>query len=117
MKSLNEVGFSQRIKLEWLEYTAGLALAGLERKKIVEELRKLLREQISIGGSAERSNREKVISILIRIWINGPAELKGLREEGKRLLRGAAGGERTAIHWGMSMAAYPFFGRVMEIAG
>lgn len=111
------IGFNQRIKLEWLDYTAGLVLAGNTRPDIMAALQDLLKEQLSVGGTAERGNREKAITILLRIWVSGPKELDPLREEGLDLLANANDEEKMALHWGITMATYPFFAQVAETTG
>ena len=117
MNTTPNIGFNQRIRLEWLEYTAGLVLAGNKRPGIMAALQDLLKEQISVGGTAERGNREKAITILLRVWVDGQRELAPLREEGLNLLSKANNEEKLALHWGMTMAAYPFFARVSETTG
>lgn len=111
------VGFSQRIQLEWLERTALLYLAGYGRQEIVNGLQELLRERLSIGGTAERGNREKAISILMKVWVTVPAQLQGLRDDGLRFLRELPPEDHLALHWGMTMAVYPFVAIVAEAAG
>ncbi len=111
------IGFSQRVRLEWLERTAALVLAGGSREGIEGALQGLLRDQISVGGNAERGNREKAISILLRTWVIAPESLAPLRDEGLQLLAELPPEEHLPVHWGMTMAAYPFFGAVAEVVG
>jgi hypothetical protein len=112
-----QVGFSQRIRLEWLDKTANLVLAGNDQSVINAALQELLRDKVSIGGKAERGNREKIISILMKIWHNPPRELEELRDDGIKLLRGLQPEHRIAIHWGMVLAVYPFWGAVASQTG
>src|SRR5262245_57562975 len=105
-----EVGFSQRIRLEWLQYTAALFLTGSTREQIQTKLQDLLREQLSVGGTAERGNREKAITILLKIWVSVPEPLEALRNDGLALLKRLPLGDHLAIHWGMTLVVYPFFG-------
>ena len=54
-----EIGFSQRIRLQWFEHTARLILAGNDKADINDSLQVLLRERVSVGGASVRGNREK----------------------------------------------------------
>lgn len=112
-----QIGFSQRIKLEWLERTAALQGLGSTPAHIREILRQLLQDQISVGGGSRSSNREKAISILMRTWVHVPDRLAPLRDEGLLHLRRLPLEEHLVLHWGMSLAVYPFFGQVAESAG
>ncbi len=63
------IGFTQRIELEWLEWTAQMALAGLSEDEIYAELQNRLRPIVSVGGHDNRSNRGKAVGILLKIWV------------------------------------------------
>lgn len=115
--SINQIGFSQRVRLEWFETTAHLVLAGNDKTAINEALQDLLRDKISIGGEAERGNREKIITILMKVWLNVPNELEVLRVDGLELLKRAPRTEHMVIHWGMVMAVYPFWAAVASHVG
>ena len=82
-----QIGFSQRIRLEWLEQTARLILAGAARQAVLEALQELLHDKLSVGGHAERGNCEKAITILMHIWVTVPTELACLRDVGLELLQ------------------------------
>lgn len=123
-RRLNQVGFSQRVRLEWLEAAAGLVLAGISRKDIEASLDQLLREKVSVGGEAQRSNRSKVVTILLKTWLTVPAPLEPFRLHGLNLLTDLPRAKHIALHWGMVMAAYPFWagvaqhvGRLMKLQG
>ena len=111
------IGFSQRIRLDWLEYTANAVLAGSPEGEIVTALRERLRERFSLGGGRVSGNRDKAVSILTRVWVAVPDERRPLRDEGLDLLRQAGADDRMLVHWCMCMAAYPFFGAVADTAG
>ena len=112
-----QIGFSQRIRLEWFEQTANLILAGNDKTIINDSLQDLLEDKVSIGGESARSNREKVITILLKTWITVPRELEKLRDEGLEILQGLSRKDRIAVHWGMVLAAYPFWGTVATHTG
>lgn len=112
-----KVGFSQRIQLDWLELTANLLLAASTRPEIQTQLDNFLQDKLSVGSESKSSGRSKAISILLKIWVAVPAELEPLRDEALELLRTTPCHQHLAIHWGMTMAVYPFFGIVAENAG
>ena len=118
MQRRDQVGFSQRIRLDWLEYTANLVLAGNSREEIVAALGERLKEKLSVGSRPARgSNRDKAITILTRVWVTVPRELQSLRDEGLDHLRCRDPGDRMLVHWCMCMAVYPFFGTVADAVG
>lgn len=112
-----QIGFSQRVRLEWLERTANLVLAGNDKGSIYNALQELLHDKLSVGGNAERGNREKVITILMKIWVNPPVWLHPLQSDGLKLLSSLPRDEHIAVHWGMAMAVYPFWGAVAAHVG
>lgn len=117
MNDTMQIGFSQRVQLDWLEHTATLALAGTAPKAIQQTLQELLRDRLSVGGEAERGNREKAITILLRTWVTVPKELGPFRDDGLKLLQRLPEGDHLALHWSMCAAAYPFFGAVAQATG
>jgi len=112
-----QIGFSQRIRLEWFEQTANLILAGNDKATINDSLQDLLQNKVSVGGKSVRGNREKVITILLKTWLTVPRELEKLRDEGLEMLQGLPRKDRIAVHWGMTLAAYPFWGSVAAHTG
>ena len=71
----DQIGFSQRVRLEWLEQTANLVLAGKDKAAVNDALQDLLKDKVSVGGDAERGNREKIITILLKAWLTVPPNL------------------------------------------
>ena len=117
MSTPMQIGFSQRVQLDWLEQTAALVLAGQTREQIETTLQERLHDKLSIGGTAQRGNREKAITILLKIWVSVPTWLQPLRDDGLGHLRRLPPTDHIAVHWGMTMAAYPFFSAVAETVG
>ena len=112
-----QIGFSQRIRLEWFEQTVNLVLAGNDKTAVKNSLQALLENKVSVGSQAVRGNREKIITILLKTWLTVPCELEALRDDGLEMLARLSRDERIALHWGMSMAAYPFWGAVAAHTG
>ena len=113
----NQIGFSQRVRLEWLERTANLVLAGNNKTSVNEALQVFLRDKVSVGGEAVRGNREKIITILLKTWLTVPNELVALRDEGLDLFKCVPRSDHLAIHWGMVLAVYPFWSEVAVQVG
>ena len=113
----DQIGFSQRIHLDWLDYTANLVLAGNPREEIVAALRDRLKKKLSVGSQPARGNRDKAISILTKVWVTVPSDLQTLRDEGLDHLRARSPSNQLLVHWCMCMATYPFFGTVADAVG
>lgn len=117
MSGSPHIGFSQRVRLEWFEETARLVLAGNDQRTINAILQELLREQVSVGGIAKRGTREKIITILLKVWLTVPRDLEALRLDGLELLRCLPPKDHLAVHWGMVSAVYPFWSSVANQVG
>jgi len=117
MNSRLVIGFSQRIKLDWMEETARLVSLGQSDKEIVETLENLLKHQMSVGNNPERGNRDKAITILLKCWSRVPNERKPFRDHGLTLLVCEGKRNHISIHWANAIATYPFFGIVAETTG
>ncbi len=113
----SQIGFNQRIRLDWLEQTANLILAGNDKTSINDSLQDLLIDKVSVGGKSVRGNREKVITILVKTWLTVPREREELRDKGLEILQKLPHKDRIAVHWCMVLAAYPFWGVVAEHTG
>ena len=112
-----QVGFSQRVRLGWLEQTASYVLAGMTEAEVTQSLRDLLQDKMSVGGNAHRGNREKAITILRRIWLPANDGHEGLRHRAFALLQSRPKDEHLVLHWGMAAAVYPFWGSVADAVG
>jgi hypothetical protein len=117
MTTRTQVGFSQRIQLAWLERTAELLQAGNTRDQIQAALDEVLKDKLSVGSDARRGNRGKVVTILLKIWVDIPEGIEDLRNDGLEHLKRLPPQEHLPVHWGMTMAVYPFFGMVIETIG
>ena len=117
MKSGIPIGIDRRLQLAWLESTASLYLAGTPPREIGTVLRGMLGDKLSVGTAGRRGTLEKTITILVRIWATTPKELRPLRDDGLKLLQVGSSETGVAVHWGMTMAVYPFWGIVADITG
>ncbi len=113
----SQIGCSQRLRLEWLAETANLVLAGQRKEALRDALQEILRHEVSVGGEAKRGNREKIITILLRVWGQETKPLAGLQQRGLELLNNLPPTDHISIHWGMVSATYPFWAAVATQVG
>lgn len=102
------IGFDRFIALEWattaLKVRAGIAkLEGLES----------LLDAAGLGAAAQTKTR----TVLKRLWLDPRVELVDFADRGAAIFKAHPGVPVTAMHWGMAVAAYPFFGKVAELIG
>ncbi len=111
------IGYNRTVKLEWLNETLDLFLAGKPDADIYEALRERLKDELSVGSAAQRGSREKTITLLMKTWVRVPPPLRALRQDGIHLVKGMRRSERLPLHWGMTMAVYPFWRVVADVTG
>jgi hypothetical protein len=109
------LGFDQRVRMEWLEAAAGHAASG----KTYGEMREALLDLLDgvVGGRRHASARSKTVTVLCRIWGGVAPGTEGIRARAIAALSRVDASERVALHWAMSLAAYPFFSDVASIIG
>src|SRR5206468_3478133 len=95
------IGYNRTVKLQWLDQTLDLFLAGMSEVEIYQSLRDRLKDELSVGREPKRGSREKTITLLLKTWVRAPAPVRGLRDDGVRLLKGVRRTERLPFHWGM----------------
>jgi hypothetical protein len=114
----HRIGYDRRIKLEWVDLAAQLLLEGCSEKEIEEQLLETLKPFLSVGKSkVNRGSGEKAKTILMKTWVRVPANLVPLRNEGISIIESMPRHSRLPVHWGMTIAAYPFWGAVASNVG
>jgi hypothetical protein len=82
-----------------MEYAADRVGTGKAPAEIEEALQNLLSDKLSVGGRAERGNREKAITIFFKARVRPPPEAQALSDDGLVLLRELPKVKRIAVHW------------------
>jgi len=111
------IGYNRTVKLRWLDETVDLFLAGLSDAEICEALRERLKDELSVGSKAQRGSREKTITLLLKTWVRVPPPLRALRDDAIQMVQGMRRSERLPLHWGMTMAVYPFWRLIADVTG
>lgn len=102
------IGFDRKLELEWLDLSAAKAAAGASTEEVKEYLLSAL-DALAYSGEAPGSARAKTVRVLLRIWGGVGPELKPLHDRAIKLLPTIPPDQRLALHWAMTIAAYPFF--------
>ncbi|SHL19222.1 hypothetical protein SAMN02745216_04788 [Desulfatibacillum alkenivorans DSM 16219] len=116
-KRAKQIGIDRLVRLQWLEKTTNLLLAGNEAPEVKLALQEELSGAFRSNNTKVRGSIDKSITILLKIWSNVPKELLPLKEDGHKLLRTLHRENHIAVHWGMTMAVYPFWGAVATQTG
>lgn len=112
------IGIKQAIRLEWMQKTANLLLAGLDAKTIRQELHDFLADKNSnrTEGKQSEQTRAFVVTNLMKTWVTPEMELVPFRDASLSILRDNPS-LGLAVHWGMISAAYPFWFNVARQTG
>lgn len=114
----SQIGFSsQRIRYQWMVKVSNLYLAGMKADEAKTAILEYLAQWLAHNGSTARSSRDKAATILLRTWITPDEDLCEFRNDGAELLKSLPVEDRLAVHWGMIMATYPFWGMVADSVG
>ena len=108
MTSAPRIGFDRFISLEWAT-TALKVRAGAAQP---EDLEALL-DAAGLGAAA----RTKTRTVLNRLWLEPRVELVDYADRGAEIFKARSNVLPAALHWGMAVATYPFFGKVAELIG
>jgi len=112
-----QIGIDRLVRLKWLEKTARLYMAGNDAPDIKAVLQEELKSAFRSKDIKVRGSLDKTITILMKIWVRPPSELRPFHQEGLKFLSYLPREEQIAIHWGMTMAVYPFWGNVATQVG
>ena len=112
-----QIGVDRFIRLKWLECTSNLVLAGNDENAVKDELERVLTTAFPSSSPSKRGSLSKTVTILLKTWLRVHRDIYSLRDTGLELLQSVAKTDHYAIHWGMIMAAYPFWGAVAGQTG
>ena len=113
----NQIGIDRIIRLNWLEKTAYLVLAGISHSTIRETLKQEIANSFNTSENTVRGALHKTLTNLIKIWVRPPRNLQAFHEDGLLFLKKLPSNQHLAVHWGMTMAVYPFWANVASHVG
>ena len=106
------VGFDRYVEKQWMDQAAKLVGEG----KPLTEVNTLLDEYLMPSIDGETSRR-KTKNILTATWAKSSPDETVFKAEAVELFRSANSAERLAIHYGISIATYPYFLSLSKILG
>lgn len=109
---MQRIGFDRMIKLSWIEYYAKISC----HEEDVEELKEQIHEAL-LEECPRRASRIKNVTVLQRIWTRVEEKHRLLRRYALNILDDVEMPERLALHWGMTLLAYPFFREIAACCG
>jgi len=106
------VGFDRYVEKDWMDQSAKLVIAENNPNDINEKLDEYL--QTFIAGE---TSRRKTKNILTATWAKSRSADLAYKKQAAQLFVKADKQERLLIHYGMSIATYPFFMGLSKILG
>jgi len=113
----HRIGLDRLVRLKWLERAAYLVLAGNKASVVKTVLQEELRGAFCSNGTKRRGSLDKTLTILMKIWVRPPRDLHPFWRDGLKLLSHLPREHHIAVHWGMTMAVYPFWAAVAAHVG
>jgi hypothetical protein len=106
------IGFDRYIERAWLEQISQWVAQGKTRN----ELHHLVDDYLApfINGA---TSLRKTKNVLFGVWVNSSDENKLFKVQAINYLNSCTSEERMAIHWGLSIASYPFFASLVRLIG
>lgn len=106
------VGFDRYVEREWLDEAAKLVSTGGNLSVINTALDEFLLPYIE-----GETSRRKTKNILTATWLKAAPNEVVFKQQAVELFLNASKQERLVIHYGMSIASYPFFMAASKILG
>lgn len=113
-KRHDAIGIKQVVRLEWYDYALTMLLDGDKPETIRARLDEFVRERLQTGGYGERGEQTytKAVTQIMKCWVSPDRELVSFRDDALRYAKGASSKMMPALHWAVTVAAYPFWHRV-----
>lgn len=111
-----KVGIQRELHLEWFEQAARFWGSGISRKDARQEIYSYLDKASGFATPPSLQSKTYIANALIKSWIDPAPELVSLRNTAFKLLQ-EHDVNRTAVHWCLLGAAYPFWFEVAAKVG
>lgn len=118
-KRHDTIGIKQVVRPEWYDYALEMLLSGLPSKEIRAKLDEFISERLQSGGYGKRGQQTytKAVTQIMRCWVQPDPEISELRDNALFYAHKSMNKNRIALHWIMTIAAYPFWHKVAVQVG
>lgn len=114
----NKLGFKQVVRIEWMDKTVQMLLAGMTPTAIRQELDVFLATQKQSGGEGERGKVSYKMAIsLLSAWFDPEILLLPIRDSALTLARRTTSERWLPLHWAVLSASYPFWFNTAQQVG
>lgn len=113
------IGIKQVVRLEWYDMALNYLLDGCSSSTIRDYLHDTIRDRKQSGGFGERGIQTytKAVTQIMKCWISPASELIPFRDSLMDYARQNVNANRLALHWAITVAAYPFWFQVAYQVG
>lgn len=111
-----KVGIQRELHLEWFEQAARFYGSGISKRDARQEIYSYLDSAPGFATSPSLQSKTYIANALIKSWIDPAPELSSLRNTAFKYLQ-EHNVNRTAVHWCLLGAAYPFWFEVAAKIG
>lgn len=118
-KRHDAIGIKQVVRLEWYDYALEMLLSGLTPIEIRGRLDEFIKERLQSGGYGERGEQTytKAVTQIMHCWVKPAREISTLRDNALVYAMENKNQNRVALHWAVTIAAYPFWHKVAGQVG
>lgn len=113
------IGIKQVVRLEWYDYVLDMLLEDKSAGEIRKHLDTFIAERLQRGGYGDRGEQTytKAVTQIMKCWVTPGEEIVPFRDRALAYIRKHGREARLALHWSLTMAAYPFWFRVASQVG
>jgi hypothetical protein len=112
----NKIGIQRELYLQWFDHAALVYSSGYTKTAARQELYSYLDNAVGFITSPSNQTKTYIANVLIKTWIAPDKELVPLRDMAHTLLNSNSC-SRSAVHWALLCAAYPFWYNVASRVG
>lgn len=113
------IGIKQVVRLEWYDYALDMLLSGQPSADIRTQLDAFISGRLQSGGYGERGVQTytKAVAQIMKSWVTPSKDLVAFRDDALLYAKENENKYRQALHWAVTIAAYPFWHRVAHQVG
>ncbi|MCF7763175.1 MAG: hypothetical protein K9N62_05830 [Verrucomicrobia bacterium] len=116
MERFVKVGIQRELLVDWFDHAAGIHAMGADRIEARKKCYTYLDTAPGFSSPPSLQTKAYIANAMVKTWINPDRELISIRNRALDLLTQDRN-DRTAIHWALLCAAYPFWFNLASITG